>query len=184
MHLMPMFKGMSCFEIAHDPFCKGLFVQIERNGTTYTRSVKKHPLPLMLAESYEKLYHQQQKEKANVGRPRKSNAQQVDTNNKNETTINDMDQQSPPVEEIQTTTLKRNNKRSRDDDEDYHGDDSVAGTYVSNITTHEIAPTQVASVSRRNTRSKAKMNSPEKKKQRKEPSRPLRRSTRRGANRK
>ena len=69
---LPQFRGMSCFEIAHHEDCKNLFVQVERNGRMYTRSVRKHPIVTKMTKLYENLYGITEKEPviARRGRPK------------------------------------------------------------------------------------------------------------------
>ena len=53
---LSQFRGMSCFEIAHHEECRNLFVEVERDGRNYTRSVRKHPIVTQLKRFYENLY--------------------------------------------------------------------------------------------------------------------------------
>ena len=43
MHLLPLFKGLSCFEIAHHEHCEDVFVEIEWKGQKCTGSLRKNP---------------------------------------------------------------------------------------------------------------------------------------------
>ena len=43
MNRFPLFKGLSCFEIADHEHCKDVFIEIERKGQKCTRSLRKHP---------------------------------------------------------------------------------------------------------------------------------------------
>ena len=43
MNRLSIFKGLSCFEIAHHECCKDVFVDIEIKGQKHTRSLRKHP---------------------------------------------------------------------------------------------------------------------------------------------
>ena len=43
MNHLPLFKGLSYFEISHHEYCKDVFVEIERKGQKHTRSLRKHP---------------------------------------------------------------------------------------------------------------------------------------------
>ena len=83
-----MFAGMSCFEIAHHKHCNGLFIEVERNGGTYTRSVNNHPLPKMVKQVYKKLLARRSNKNTNSGRPRNNDNRQQ--------------QEPPPLQEIST----------------------------------------------------------------------------------
>ena len=69
---LPQFRGMSCFEIAHHEECRNLFVEVNRDGKKYTRSVRKHPIATQLTKFYENLYGIGEKEQvtARRGRPK------------------------------------------------------------------------------------------------------------------
>ena len=38
------FKGMTCFQIAHHPICKGLFTVIKRKGKSFCRTILPHSI--------------------------------------------------------------------------------------------------------------------------------------------
>ena len=44
MDSLPLFKVLSCFEIAHREHCKYIVVEIERKDQKGTRSLRKHPM--------------------------------------------------------------------------------------------------------------------------------------------
>ena len=46
------FQGMSCFQIFHTDACRNLFVDIERNGKNYTRSLHHHLIVTMISNLY------------------------------------------------------------------------------------------------------------------------------------
>ena len=55
MNRISLFKGFSCFEIAHHEYCKDVFVDIERKGKKYTRARRKHPIHEEIANLYSDL---------------------------------------------------------------------------------------------------------------------------------
>ena len=69
---LPQFRGMSCFDIAHHEECRNLFVEVDRDGNKYTRSVRKHPIVTQLKNFYKNLYGIGEKEQvtARRGRPK------------------------------------------------------------------------------------------------------------------
>ena len=146
---IPMFAGMSCFEIAHHKHCNGLFIEVERNGGSYTRSVNNHPVPKMVKQVYEKLLPRRSDRNTNRGRPRNNGNMQQ--------------QEQPPVQEISTILPNRNRTSSptRRATDTADADHSVAGTHVSNITTPGIpTTTQIATSTTRITRSSTRDNTP------------------------
>ena len=38
------FEGLTCFEIAHVPECKGLFTKVPRNGSFYCQTKPSHSI--------------------------------------------------------------------------------------------------------------------------------------------
>ena len=50
---LPYFQGLTCFEIAHHPRCKGLFTKIERKGKNYSRTVPSHSIVQEVKELYQ-----------------------------------------------------------------------------------------------------------------------------------
>ena len=50
--MMPIFLGMSCFEIAHTPDAQNLFTCIHRNGKSYLRSIPSQPVCEELTKAY------------------------------------------------------------------------------------------------------------------------------------
>lgn len=64
--LLPMFRGMSCFDIAHSQECQNMFTTISRNGKDYIRTVPSHKV----AKDLEELYQQDLPRRSSRGRPR------------------------------------------------------------------------------------------------------------------
>jgi len=64
--LLPMFKGMPCFDIAHSKECQNLFTTVFRNGKEYIRSIPLHKVVQDLEELYEKYLPR----RSSCGRPR------------------------------------------------------------------------------------------------------------------
>ena len=69
MREIPQFVGMSCFEICHHDDCKDLFVNIQRGNSTYSRSLRNHPIRTLLTEIY-KADLPRRSERTIIGRPR------------------------------------------------------------------------------------------------------------------
>ena len=89
---------MSCFETAHYEQCIRLFVEVERNGQKYTRSVHKHPIVTQLNKFYDNLYGIREKENviARRGRPRLTE--------ENASTIGRNPTSNPPMDRISVNT--------------------------------------------------------------------------------
>ena len=100
---LPQFKGMSCFEIAHHEQCRNLFVEVERKGQKYTRSIRKHNIIKLVANLYRKDIDNMETEvvpkKKRRGRPRL----EVDSAHGNT-----MNVASPPISTIQPTSINDN----------------------------------------------------------------------------
>ena len=144
---LPIFSSsMSCFDIAHDDFCNGLFVEVKRYGETYTRSVKNHPLPKMISEVYENAMPR----RSARGRPRNVI---TTTPSQPEAAVATPNDQGPPVREIQTRTSNSRQTTRIRDGASVDETTSVAESHVSNITT---TPASVSSTRKRITRSTSK----------------------------
>ena len=52
MSTLSQFNGLSCFQIAHQPECKSLFVEIERQGKNYVRSITTHQIAINIGNVY------------------------------------------------------------------------------------------------------------------------------------
>ena len=50
---VPGFEGLTCFEIAHTPECKGLFTNVPRNGSFYCRTIPAHSIVQKVTDIYE-----------------------------------------------------------------------------------------------------------------------------------
>ena len=64
--LLPMFKSMSCFEIAYSKECQNLFTTIFRNGKEYIRRIPSHKM----VQDLEELYEQYLPRRSSRGQPR------------------------------------------------------------------------------------------------------------------
>ncbi len=49
---LPYFQGLTCFEIAHHPQCKGLFTRIKHKGKFYSRTVPSHSIVQEVKDLY------------------------------------------------------------------------------------------------------------------------------------
>ena len=50
---LPYFQGLTCFEIAHHPWCEGLFTKIERKGKIYSRTIQSHSIVQKVKDTYQ-----------------------------------------------------------------------------------------------------------------------------------
>ena len=50
---LPQFNGLSCFQIVHQPECKSLFMEIERQGKNYVRFTPTHWIAIDIGNVYE-----------------------------------------------------------------------------------------------------------------------------------
>ena len=66
---LPQFSGMTCFEIAHQEQCKTLFVEVNRKGHKYIRSITKHSVVTQLSKLYQD-FTQDSPQQSRRGRPR------------------------------------------------------------------------------------------------------------------
>ena len=99
MNRLSIFKGLSCFEIAHHEYCKDVFVEIERKGKKYTRARRKHPIHEEIANLYSDL-KQREDQPIRVVRRGRPRSEQDSAN----ATLRDVDE--TPVDRIRVSTTE------------------------------------------------------------------------------
>ena len=119
MRQLHQFQGMSCFRICHSDACRNLFVDIERNGKKYTRSLHHHPIVTTISDLY-KVDLPRRSANTIQGRPRASDVPPVseiggeigDETTATDVSIITMTPASPVATKATATSTNRSTTRS------------------------------------------------------------------------
>ena len=113
---IPGFDGLTCFEIAHTPECRGMFTRVPRNGSFYCRTIPSHSIVRRLTDIYEAQQPRRSKRdhtslpKRQVGRPPSTILTSNTPKKANEESITELSTFETTPETFPRNTRKRKQK--------------------------------------------------------------------------